>query len=532
MKLSSVARARLFESTCFMNLHQVAVGLFASGASLFTITASFATTSIISPEADTYVQIDRPSVNFGHYASVRVDGGPEANGYLRFNISIPTGEVVNRVTLRLFTTSPSPAGLFVNQVTSTTWGETTTNYANAPAIGPQVAASGAYSGNAYVAVDVTSLLTGNGRVSLAVRRTHPDANTYNSREATSNRPQLVVESAPAQTFRSAPVKTGLDFPTALAVAPDGTIFYGERLTGEIHTIDPASGVDRLFATIPISGTTPQSGLMSIAFHPDYPSTPYIYVSLTRSVSNQGQIQLMRLTNSGGSGTGLALLFAKLAGSDHNASQILVGPDRMLYMAIGDTGSPSLAQSLSSSAGKWLRMTLTGGVPSGNPFGSTRVWARGVRNTIGAAFDPATGRLWSEDNGPDCNEEVNRLVRGANYGWGPSAVCTTPPAAPSNTNQDGPSPTLPQVWYGPRFGPTGAAFCSPCGSLGQVSDGAFFFGAFNTGEIRRLILTSDRLAVASQSTVYDHPSAVLAIQSDRRGSLLFTDPSGIYRLVPQ
>jgi hypothetical protein len=103
-----------------MSLHPFAVMLFASGASLFTITASFATTSTIGPVADTYVQIDRPSMNFGHYASVRVDGSPEANGYLRFNVSIPAGEVVTRATLKLFPSSPSPAGLFVNQVTSTT----------------------------------------------------------------------------------------------------------------------------------------------------------------------------------------------------------------------------------------------------------------------------------------------------------------------------------------------------------------------------------------------------------------------------
>jgi glucose/arabinose dehydrogenase len=154
----------------------------------------------------------------------------------------------------------------------------------------------------------------------------------------------------------------------------------------------------------------------------------------------------------------------------------------------------------------------------------------MRNSIGAAFDPLTGRLWADDNGPACNDEVNRIRRGANYGWGPNATCKTPPAPPRNTNQDGPSPVLPKIWFAGTFGPTGAAFCSPCGDLGTRSENAFFFGAWNTGHIRRLRLTADRLGIAASAIVYDHPSGVLAITSDRTGSLLFTDASGIYRLT--
>jgi len=63
-------------------------------------------------------------------------------------------------------TSASSASVFANQVASTTWGETTTTYNNAPAIGAQVAASGAFSVNAYLSMNVTSAVTGSGLVSL------------------------------------------------------------------------------------------------------------------------------------------------------------------------------------------------------------------------------------------------------------------------------------------------------------------------------------------------------------------------------
>src|SRR4029079_8456090 len=73
---------------------------------------------------------------------------------------------------------------------------TTTTYSNAPTIGPQVAASGAFPTNAYALINVTSLLRGTGLLSWAVRRGNVAAVAFNSREAGANAPQLVVESVP------------------------------------------------------------------------------------------------------------------------------------------------------------------------------------------------------------------------------------------------------------------------------------------------------------------------------------------------
>jgi glucose/arabinose dehydrogenase len=337
--------------------------------------------------------------------------------------------------------------------------------------------------------------------------------------------------AMADTLISTPVRTGLDFPSALAVAPDGRIFYGERLTGEIRVFDPASGQDRLFARIPINAAVPHAGLMSLAFHPRFPTTPYLYVSLTRVVNGAGQVQVARLTQTAaGGGTGLTVILRSPAGSDHNASRVAFGPDGLMYTAIGDAGSPALAQRLSSKAGKVLRTTAAGGIPAGNPWQS-RLWARGLRNTMGMAFDPVTGRLWEVDNGPDCNDEVNRIVPGGNYGWGPGAACDDTPPAPADTNIDGPSPILPRTFVRASVGPTGAAFCAPCGRLGGTHAGALFWGAWNTGEIRQVTLTDQRFDVHSQFVAYTHTSGVLAVEADRTGGLIFSDTSGIHRLSP-
>ena len=228
---------------------------------------------------------------------------------------------------------------------------------------------------------------------------------------------------------------------------------------------------------------------------------------------------------------MKVLFAAVAGTFHNGGRILFGPDRHLYVVIGDRAHPANAQDLTDNkVGKVLRMTPSGTVPADNPFGNY-VWAYGIRNSFGLGFDPFTGRLWQTENGPECNDELNRIDKGHNFGWGPSWTCSTPPPPPKNTNQDGPSPVKPQRWYTPPIAPTGIAFCRTCG-LGAESEGDLFFGAWKTGHIRRVNLGQQRSQVAAEEVVYDHPDGILSVERARTGALYFSDRSGIYRLALQ
>ena len=168
------------------------------GACVVASGSAWAGTYTFTTVADTEVRSDIPTVNFGTATVMGLDGSPVRTAYLRFNVSVPPGEVVSNVTLKLFMTSGSSASVFANQVASTNWGETTTTYANAPAIGAQVAASGAFSANAYLSMDVTPAVTGSGLVSFAVTRTNTVALGFNSREAAgANRAELVVTTTPA-----------------------------------------------------------------------------------------------------------------------------------------------------------------------------------------------------------------------------------------------------------------------------------------------------------------------------------------------
>ena len=335
---------------------------------------------------------------------------------------------------------------------------------------------------------------------------------------------------------------GLDFPAAFTVAPDGRIFYGERFTGEIRIFDPRTSSNSLFFTIPnvpapasYGPASPnhaaggEQGLLGLALHPDYPSAPYVYAFATREFSGIHRNQILRITASGGTGFGMKVLLSEDAIAYHNGGRILFGPDKKLYAVIGERGEPANAQNLSVRVGKILRMTPAGTVPADNPYAGSYVFAYGIRNSYGFDFDPQTSRLWETENGPHCNDELNMIVARGNYGWGHSQTCATPPAPPKNTHQDRPSPIHPKRWFNPVIAPTGAAFCSGCG-LGTGSGGRLFFGAWKTGEVRKVTLGASRAGVASQSVVYKHPSGVLSLETGPDGAIYFSDVSGIYKLV--
>lgn len=158
-------------------------------------------------------------------------------------------------------------------------------------------------------------------------------------------------------------------------------------------------------------------------------------------------------------------------TNHRGGRILFGPDGMLDVAVGDGADRATAQDLTGEdRGKLLRMTPAGEVPATNPA-DARWLAYGLRNSFGFAFDPRTGRLWATDNGPACNDEVDLIRSGRNYGWGPTATCEG--TSPRNTNRDGPDPVLPELCLPEPIGITGIAFCEGCG-LGPRSEGRAFF----------------------------------------------------------
>ena len=341
----------------------------------------------------------------------------------------------------------------------------------------------------------------------------------------------VATSAPASGRVAARrVAGGLNVPAAFTFGPDRRIWYGERNTGDIRILNRSTGADHRFFVVGRVDGTGERGLLGIALSPNFRRTSEVYVYVTRKVAGRLRNQILRIHARHGRGRRARVIFSSPASSSpyHNGGRILFGPDGMLYAVVGEGHAPRNAQQLGNDQGKILRMTPSGRVPADNPLGDRRIYAFGIRNSYGFDFDPRTGDLWETENGPTCNDELNRIRPGRNYGWGPSQACGSAPP-PRDTNKDGPNPVLPRRWYTPAIAPTGVAFCRGC-RLGGAADGAMFFGAFNTGEVRRVQLNRARDDVRRQRVVLRHASGVLSMEAAPDGTLYFSDSGAIYRLT--
>jgi glucose/arabinose dehydrogenase len=330
------------------------------------------------------------------------------------------------------------------------------------------------------------------------------------------------------------VATGLADPAAFTFMPSGRIVYLERGSGEVHFLNPATGADHRFFTIPGVNGAGERGALGVALHPNWPRSPYVYAYVTRSANGDLRNQIVRIRKRGGKPAGLKVLVSTPASSSpyHNGGRIAFGPDGMLYAIVGDGHDSANSQDLGGNLlGKILRMRPDGTVPADNPIAGARIYAFGIRNSFGFTWDPRTDDLWESENGPSCNDEINRIRPGGNFGWGPNQDCGSQ-AAPGDTNNSGPEPRLaPATWFATPIGITGAAFCDGCG-LGAAVEGDLFFGCVNDGRLRRIGLNGPRTDVEGNPVpVLDGPGgAIYSMETDPDGRIYFSDARAIYRLA--
>jgi len=191
------------------------------GGLLAVAAAAPAAASTFNPAADTYVDASHPTTNYGTRQNMRIDNSPVRRGYLRFNVQ-GVGPVSSAV-LKFYAETGSSTGIEVHAVSDTTWGETTTTYNNAPAVGAVLDTAGPFSSGTWITVDVSSAVTGDGLVSFALTTPGNSSIRVTSREGT-NKPQLI---APAPAGPSPYLVSKIGATTYQAVSQTtGTTFTG------------------------------------------------------------------------------------------------------------------------------------------------------------------------------------------------------------------------------------------------------------------------------------------------------------------
>ncbi len=212
-------------------------------------------------------------------------------------------------------------------------------------------------------------------------------------------------------------------PTGLTFAPDGRLFVIGK-DGDIQEIINDVLAPDPFIQLSNVDTYNERGLSGLCFHPDFPRTPYFYVYYTVKGAGHNRLSRFQLTAGVADPKSEKILFDfdKLLGTIHNGGALHFGPDRKLYVSLGDGSNAPMAQSLTSFLGKILRMNDDGSVPADNPFvGKTTgsyqtIYALGFRNPFSLAIDPLSGQILVGDVGGDLFEEVDDVKAGRNYGW--------------------------------------------------------------------------------------------------------------------
>jgi len=242
-------------------------------------------------------------------------------------------------------------------------------------------------------------------------------------------------------------------------------------------------------------------------------------------------RVARYTESGGVCTNGTTILDNLPGSfNHNSGIIKFGPDGKLYVVIGDAVlNPDDAQNLDSLAGKILRVNPDGSAPLNNPFyvdgtqNRDKVFSYGHRNSYGFTFHPQTNDLWESENGPQDNDEINRIVAGGNYGW----------------------PTYRGIVNQPGFVDPILAFISviaPTGIIAIPGDSSIYppafrnnllVAAFIDGKIRHVILSGANLdQFGGTSVAYTGgQGGLLSLMLGSDGYVYVSNINAIFRVIP-
>lgn len=224
----------------------------------------------------------------------------------------------------------------------------------------------------------------------------------------------------ADAPRVAVLTKNLEIPWSLVFLPEKSILLTERL-GKVRLVEGGKLQSEPVLTIGDVQHKSEGGLLGITIHPKFAENKFVYLYYTYSGDGNTLNRVVRYRYENKKLVDRKVILDAIPGAgNHNGGRIKFGPDGNLYIGAGDAQETSLAQDKNSLAGKVLRITDEGAVSAGNPFGNA-VYSYGHRNPQGLTWD-SSGRLWETEHGPSgtwpdcCQDELNRIEIGKNYGW--------------------------------------------------------------------------------------------------------------------
>src|SRR5262245_22783271 len=276
--------------------------------------------------------------------------------------------------------------------------------------------------------------------------------------------------APSTTpFTSTPVAQ-FEEPWAMTFLPDGRLLVTQKQGAlKVYQI---GGKARDVSGVPDVAYGGQGGLGDVVLDPKFDENQAIYLSYAEAGPGDKRgaaVARATLTLDDKGGGALSQLrvirrqIPKVSGGGHYGHRLAFGPDGCLYVSSGERQKFDPAQDMNANLGKILRLNPDGSTPKDNPFAdqggvTAQIWTLGHRNPLGLAFDPQK-QLWNVVMGLQGGDELNRVERGANYGY---------PIVSNGDHYDGrripdhdtrPEFKAPAVWWTPVISPSDLIFYS-------------------------------------------------------------------------
>ena len=305
--------------------------------------------------------------------------------------------------------------------------------------------------------------------------------------------------------------TGLDFPTDLAFDDSGTLFFTEK-GGALRIVEKGrlrSEPLAVFKVPRLSGYH-ETGLLGLALSPKFAKDRQLYLYHTYTAGAGLRNRVVRIDARRPKRR--EVIFDGIRGERiHVGGKLAFGPDGKLYISTGESDRPNLSQDTDSPNGKVLRVNRDGSIPPDNPFKGSPVYAYGLRNVFGMAFAP-DGRLFVTDNGPQANDEINEIKRGANYGW------------PVVTGRETRKVTPPLITFEDSIAPTGIVYYDK----DRFADlrGSLIFGDWNDSRVHALSLEDGR---RRDRIIAELSGGVTAVAVGPDGALYVATASSIERI---
>ena len=315
----------------------------------------------------------------------------------------------------------------------------------------------------------------------------------------------------------------LDAPWALAFLPDGRLLVSE-MRGELLLLDGDSTDEvRRLDGVPEVEFAGQGGFGDVVLHPDYASNDFVYLSFAEPGSggtSGAAVARAQLDLDAGALQDFEVIWRqqpKVSGNGHYGHRIAFGPDGYLWISSGERQKFDPAQDMQANLGKVIRLNSDGSVPADNPFAAqggvaAQIWSLGHRNPLGLAFD-ANGQLWDVEMGPSGGDELNRVERGANYGYPLVSNGRHYSGADIPDHDTRPDLAAPAVWWNPVISPSSLVFYG--GDEFPAWQGSALIGGLSSQALVRVVFDGEQ---AREAERFELGTRIRAIAEATDGSV--------------